>query len=259
MVGKIKRILSHNDSIYDELLSRKKHNSEANQEQSPYLIFDQHERLCETLYSSKIKYSAYHCSLDIPITNKLNHEANQLRRLSIKDEVDLKPLKSDGYKYTDLSAPSMIKKIKRSRVHSHYLEVKKDSIFTKLCSEVSLVPEIKKIIGFPYVIYNIRAWFTSSGSTLPWHYDSFVPGTYKIMIYPQPMNLDYGYLAIKGKDKVYKVKANQPSVLIFDNNRLQHRAFSPRDSLRLDHPPQSFSSSPSSIEIIGYFLANDPK
>ena len=50
------------------------------------------------------------------------------------------------------------------------------------------------------------------------------------MIYPQPMNLDYGYLAIKGKDKVYKVKANQPSVLIFDNNRLQHRAFSPRDS-----------------------------
>ena len=106
----------------------------------------------------------------------------------------------------------------------HHMSYRNDLI-KKLHDEIRV--RFEKQVGSPFVFVNTRAWLsTPNGARFgpnEMHTDGFAAGHMKVMVYLQPLDIDHGYLIIKGnKGNVNVTNLPAGTAVLFRNSDIFH-------------------------------------
>ena len=161
---------------------------------------------------------------------KFDFERNFIKRL--------KPIKASEALHLEIYNNFYSRKISeealeiRNKSHIHF--DKPDNKSCKMLKSYleSIASEIENELGTPFRIINVRAVSAnkgySEGPTVT-HLDRGPNFIRKIMIYPKPMNLNYGTFEFYNrKGEHHIIKTNKPQALLFDAATLRHRGVPPR-------------------------------
>jgi len=103
-------------------------------------------------------------------------------------------------------------------------EIKDKEVPASILSQISFYirDNCFEIVGCPFVVVGIRGWISKPnsqryGPNLQ-HSDGFPPGHLKVMVYPNPLDEDFGFLEIEDRE----IKNNNPCCVLFENTKRLH-------------------------------------